>query len=190
MTHPFEPLRMLAGLRSHGVDYVLVGSLASAAHGSRISMDDVDIAIPPGDDTNLANLGLALSQLGAEPVGELDAHRSSYETSAGRLDIIEMGDAYLGLAERASDEDLGNGIVARVASMADLMELKRRSGDLATAAHLAALAHTGTATDSEYDDPVEDRDWPGWMTRVWSKFEHIDDYLTRVVYGDGKRIHS
>jgi hypothetical protein len=189
MTHPFEPLRLLAGLRAHGVDYVLVGGLASAAHGSRITMDDVDIAIPPGDDANLANLGLALSQLGAEPVGELDPHRSTYDTSAGRLDIIEMGDAYFGLAERGSDEDLGNGIVARVASMADLMDLKRRSGDLATAAHLAALATDG-GPESEFDDPVEERDWPEWMTRVWSKFEDIDDYLTRVVYGDGKTIHS
>src|ERR1041385_2931586 len=117
MTQPFEPLRMLASLRSHGVQYVLVGGLASAVHGSRIEMDDVDIAIPPGDDVNLASLGLALSQLGAEPVGDLDAHRSSYETSAGRLDIIEMGEVYTALREHGSDEDLGNGIVARVASM-------------------------------------------------------------------------
>jgi hypothetical protein len=190
MTHPFEPLRMLASLRSHGVEYVLVGGLASAVRGSRITLDDVDIAIPPSDDANLANLGLALSQLGAEPVGDLDAHRSSYDTSAGRLDIIEMGDAYAALHEGASDEDLGNGIVARVASMNDLTDLKRRSGDLATAAHLAALAHDGSSGESEYDDPVEDRDWPEWMSRVWAKFEHIDSYLTRVVYGDGDRIHS
>jgi hypothetical protein len=195
MTHPFEPLRLLASLRSHGVEYVLVGGLASAVHGSRITMDDVDIAIPPGDETNLANLGLALSQLGAEPTGDLDAHRSSYDTSAGRLDIIEMGEAYAALSERASDEDLGNGIVARVAAMNDLTELKRRSGDLAAAAHLAALAHDavtsdGVTSDSEYDDPTEERDWPEWMNRVWTKFEHIDAYLTRVVYGDGDRIHS
>jgi hypothetical protein len=189
MAGAFEPLRMLAGLRAHGVDYVLVGGLASAAHGSRITMDDVDIAIPPKDDANLANLGLALRQLGAEPVGELAAHRSSYETSAGRLDIIELGEAFAGLAERGTDEELGNGIIARVASMADLMELKKESGDLAQAAHLAALVHVG-GSESEYDDPVEEREWPEWMNRVWSKFEEIDAYLTRVVYGDGKRIHS
>ena len=189
MTQPFEPLRMLAGLRAHGVEYVLVGGLASAAHGSRITMDDVDIAIPPNDDLNLASLGLALRQLGAEPIGELAAHRSSYETSAGRLDIIELGEAYEGLEARASDEDLGNGIVARVASAADLMELKRDSGDLAAAAHLAALAHEG-GSESEFDDPAEEREWPEWMNRVWNKFEDVDAYLTRVVYGDGKRIHS
>jgi hypothetical protein len=189
MTHTYEPLRLLAGLRAHGVDYVLVGGLASAAHGARLTMDDVDIAIGPNDDLNLANLGLALRQLGAEPVGELAAHRSSYETSAGRLDIIELGDAFAGLAERGTDEDLGNGIVARVASMADLMELKRESGDLAAAAHLAALSHDG-GSESEFDDPVEEREWPDWMNRIWNKFEEVDAYMTRVVYGDGKRIHS
>lgn len=189
MTQSFEPLRLLAGLRSHGVSYVLVGGLASAAHGSRIMMDDVDIAIPPNDDTNLANLGLALRQLGGEPIGELAAHRSSYQTSAGRLDIIELGDAFDGLAERGSDEDLGNGIIARVASMADLMELKRESGDLAAAAHLGALAHHG-GSESEFDDPVEDHEWPEWMNRMWHRFEDVDAYLTRIVYGDGKRIHS
>jgi hypothetical protein len=181
---------MLASLRSHGVDYILVGGLASAAHGSRITMDDVDIAIGSSDDANLENLGLALSQLGAEPIGELDAHRSSYETSAGRLDIIEMGEAYEEIAANATDEDLGNGIIARVASMPDLMELKRRSGDLAGAAHLAALSHVGELPDSEYDDAVEERDWPAWMDRVWTKFEDIDAYLTRIVYGDGGTIHS
>jgi hypothetical protein len=189
MTQTFEPLRLLAGLRAHGVSYVLVGGLASAAHGSRIAMDDVDIAIPPDDDENLANLGSALGQLGAEPIGELEAHRSSYETSSGRLDIIELGDAFDGLAERATPEDLGNGVMAFVASMADLMELKRASGDLAGAAHLAALAHDGRS-ESEFDDPVEEREGPQWMNRIWSTFEDVDTYLNRIVYGDPHRIHS
>jgi hypothetical protein len=188
MTEPFEPLRLLAGLRSHGVSYVLVGGLASAAHGSQIALDDVDIAIPPDDDENLANLGLALRQLGAEPMGELAAHRSSYMTTAGPLDIIELGEAFEELDERAADTDLGNGVVARVASMEDLKDLKRESGDLAEAAHLAALSHEGE-NQSEFGDPVEDRG-PGWVNRMWSRFEHVDDYLTKVVYGDGNRIHS
>jgi hypothetical protein len=197
MTHPFEPLRLLAGLRSHGVSYVLVGGLASAAHGARIALDDVDIAIPPDDDENLGNLGLALRQLGAEPIGELAAHRSSYMTSAGPLDIIELGGAFDGLAGRAADADLGNGVMARVASVEDLVELKRLSGDLAAAAHLAALAHDGVSqsevdggSESEFGDPVEDREWPAWMNRIWTKFENVDAYLTRVVYGDGNRIRS
>jgi hypothetical protein len=193
MTHEFEPLRLLAGLRSHGVSYVLVGGLASAAHGSQVALDDVDIAIPPDDEENLGSLGLALRQLGAEPMGELDAHRSSYMTAAGPLDIIELGEAFDGLAERAVDTDLGNGVRARVASMDDLTALKRQSGDLVAIAHLAALTHVdapASASESEFDDPAEDREWPTWMNRLWSRFEHVDEYLTRVVYGDGNRIHS
>src|SRR5580765_7220763 len=100
MEDEFDPLRMLAGLRSHGVTYVLVGGLASAARGSTITLDDVDIVIPPADEENLGNLGLALAQLGAEPIGEDDAHRSSYLTAVGQLDVIELGEAYDGLAER------------------------------------------------------------------------------------------
>ena len=50
MDEEFDPLRLLAGLRSHGVTYVLVGGLASAARGSTITLDDVDIVIPPADD--------------------------------------------------------------------------------------------------------------------------------------------
>jgi len=73
MDEQFDPLRVLAGLRSHGVTYVLVGGHASAARGSTIALDDVDIVIPP-DDENLGNLGLALAHLGAEPIGEDAAH--------------------------------------------------------------------------------------------------------------------
>ena len=102
--------------------------------------------------------------------------------------LAALGEAYEQLDGRAADTDLGNGVVARVASMQDLTELKRESGDLAAAAHLAALSHEGE-NQSEFDDPAEDREWPGWINRMWNRFEHVDDYLTRVVYGDG-RIHS
>ena len=183
MDEQFDPLRLLAGLRSHGVSYVLVGGLASAARGSTITMDDVDIVIPP-DDENLANLGLALAQLGAEPIGEDDAHRSSYLTASGQLDVIELGEAYDGLAERATDEDLGNGVVARVASTADLMELKRASGDLAGAAHLAALAHEDDSPTEAEHDAEPGPNGPRWVRKMLTKFEDVDTYLTKVVYGD------
>jgi hypothetical protein len=188
MEDEFDPLRMLAGLRSHGVTYVLVGGLASAARGSTITLDDVDIVIPP-DDENLGNLGLALAQLGAEPIGEDDAHRSSYLTAAGPLDVIELGEAYDGLAERATTEDLGNGVVARVASTADLMELKRASGDLVGAAHLAALAHVDDEpgqSEEEHDADAQEPSGPKWLQKMMSTFEDVDTYLTKVVYGDDR----
>ena len=190
MDDEFDPLRLLAGLRSHGVTYVLVGGLASAARGSTIMLDDVDIVIPPADEENLGNLGLALAQLGAEPIGEDDAHRSSYLTAAGQLDVIELGDAYDGLAERATTEDLCNGVVARVASTADLMELKRASGDLVGAAHLAALAHADDEpglSEEEHDADAKEPTGPKWFQKMMSTFEDVDTYLTKVVYGDDAR---
>jgi hypothetical protein len=189
MEDEFDPLRLLAGLRSHGVTYVLVGGLASAARGSTITLDDVDIVIPPADEENLGNLGLALAQLGAEPIGHDDAHRSSYLTAAGQLDVIELGEAYDGLAERATTEDLGNGVVARVASTADLMELKRASGDLVGAAHLAALAHVDDdpeQSEAEHDADAQEPSGPKWFQKMMSTFEDVDTYLTKVVYGDDR----
>ena len=128
MAHPFEPLRVLAALQAHGVTFVLVGGMASAAHGAPISVGDVDICIPNNDPDNLRRVSLALKQLGAEPIGEDAAHRSSYATVGGKLDVIELGRSFDGLWANGADENLGMGVVARVASMADLMELKRRSG--------------------------------------------------------------
>jgi hypothetical protein len=192
MAQPIEPLRMLATLRSHGASYVLVGAVASAAHGGPIAIDDVDICIPQDQD-NLRKLSLALEHLGAEPVGEDAADRSSYDTNAGRLDVIELGPAFAGLYERGSDEDLG-GVVARVASMADLMELNRQSGDLVTAAHLAAFADTtnddATVDVDEYGPATDERDWPNWFRRVWTAFENVDGFLNRTVYGDGHQVRS
>ena len=189
MEEEFDPLRLLAGLRSHGVTYVLVGGLASAARGSTITLDDVDIVIPPADEENLGNLGLALAHLGAEPIGEDDAHRSSYLTAAGQLDVIELGEAYDGLSERATSEDLGNGVVARVTSTADLMELKRASGDLMGAAHLAALAHVDEdpeQSEAEHDADAKEPSGPKWFQKMWTTFEDVDTYLSKVVYGDDK----
>jgi hypothetical protein len=188
MAHPMEPLRMLATLRAHGVSFVLVGGVASAAHGGPIAFDDVDICIPQDTD-NLRKISLALQQLGAEPIGEDSAHRSSYATTAGRLDVIELGSSFAGLYERGSDEDLG-GVVARVASMVDLMELNRRSGDLANAAHLAAIAGPAVEDVDEFGPANDDRDWPAWLQRLWTAFEDIDAFLTRKIYGDGSQIRS
>ena len=82
---PFDPIRILAGLRSHGVNYVLIGGLAAAAHGSPVETDDVDVCLA-SDDQNLDRFGLALLDLGANPVPDDggDDDRVSFMTSAGR----------------------------------------------------------------------------------------------------------
>jgi hypothetical protein len=189
MTQPTDPLRMLAALRSHGVTYVVVGGVARAALGGPIEIDDVDVCIS-SDRENLERMGRALQQLGAEPTGEQGTHRSTYDTSAGRLDVIEPGDSFGRLYEHASGTDLGNGIVAYIASREDEAELKRLSGDLAGAVRLSSSVETNepTATDDRHEDEFgstrPERDWPRWATRIWTAFEDVDDFLTRAFYGD------
>ncbi len=139
----FDPFRVLAALRAHGVRYVLVGGLAAAAHGSPANTDDVDICLD-GAEANLRRLGLALDDLGAtqHPVEHGQEHRVSFGTVAGQLDCLEPppgSPGYADLAGRAIDMDLGDGVHAPVASVEDLAELKRSAGDLAGAAHVVAL---------------------------------------------------
>src|SRR5436190_15504212 len=102
MGEQLDPLRIVAGLRAHGVHYVLIGGLAAAAHGSPVETDDVDICLA-SDDQNLDRFGLALLDLGANPApddGE-DEDRVSFVTGAGRLDCMELSGRYSELAWNA-----------------------------------------------------------------------------------------
>jgi hypothetical protein len=198
MSEPLEPLRMLATLRSHGATFVLVGGLATAVHGGPIETDDVDIAIPR-DDQNYKCLALALRQMGAIPIGEDAADRSSYETTFGPLDVIELGDEFDAFYGRATDADLGNGVRCRVASPDDMIHLKRMSGDLATVVSLVSLqapdeedveepetvaARSGRAAHEDEFGPTRDDRGPRWLNKMWNTFEDIDGFMNRVVYGD------
>ena len=193
MTQPLEPLRMLSALRSHGVTFVLVGGTAMAARGGPIDFDAVEICIPE-DRQNLKRVSLALQQLGAIPVGPDEADRSSYETIDGPLDVIELRDGFAELSERGSNEDLGNGVVARVASMSDLTDMARSSGDLSGAMTLATLVAVdepvSTGHEDEFGPTREPRSGPRWLDGLMVKFEHVDDFLTRTLYGDETQIRS
>ncbi len=180
-----DPLRIIAGLRAHGVRYVLIGGLAAAAHGSPARTDDVDIC-PAGDDENLERLGLALQDLGtgvgSGSSGEQD--RVSFETVAGRLDCVEMPAGTLGFADldtRASDLAVGRGIVARVASVDDLAQMKRASGDLAGATQLAWLEDGTPLHEEIFDEPADPKAGNGRNSRrerIWQALENVDRFLT------------
>ena len=207
MTQALEPLRMLSTLRAHGVDFVLVGDTAMAARGGPIDFEAVEVCIPE-DPQNLRRVCLALQTLGAIPVGPDAADRSSYDTTAGGLDVIELRQGFADLAARASDEDLGGGLVARVASMADLTEMAKSSGDLAVAVTLIALESDDEESSDEHlsaDRPVvrrsiehedefgptrEVRTGPRWVDRLLIRLEGVDDFLSRAVYRDEHEIRS
>jgi hypothetical protein len=184
----FDPLRILAAMRAHGVNYVLIGGLAAAAHGSPLDTDDLDICLAP-DDENLDRLGLALLDLGADPAPEDtgDADRVTFLTTAGRLDCLELGGRFSELSWNARDMDLGRGLTARVADLKDLTEMKRSSGDLRGAAHLTSLMDAPAEPDEvETEEHLMEpkREGRGWGTKLMAKLERVDDWLTDLNNGD------
>jgi hypothetical protein len=191
----FEPLRILAGLRSHGVSYVLVGGLGAAVRGGPLETDDVDIVLP-NDPQNLPRLALSLQQLGAQldaPTSASD-DRVSYDTSYGRLDCLELPSEFASLDANAAEMDVGNGVTARVASLEDLARLKRTSPDLEGAVRLHALAASVPTT---FDDPSPrltreeliapvdaDPEPNGRIDRLLEKLANVDVFLNEVNRGE------
>jgi hypothetical protein len=208
----FEPLRILAGLRSHGVAYVLVGGLGAAVRGGPVDTDDVDIVLP-NDPQNLPRLALSLQQLGAQldaPASASD-DRVSYDTSYGRLDCLELPSDFASLDANAAELEVGNGVTARVASLEDLGRLKRRSPDLEGAVRMHALvaaapiAHEDSASPSTQKDPVSqlreeltphwtreelvspvdaDPEPNGRIDRILGKLANVDVFLNEVNRGE------
>ena len=208
----FEPLRILAGLRSHGVSFVLVGGLGAAVRGGPVETDDVDIVLPD-DPQNLPRLALSLQQLGAQldaPTSATD-DRVSYDTSYGRLDCLELPSEFASLDANAAEMDVGNGVTARVASLEDLARLKRTSPDLEGAVRLHALVGAASPTyvapvsqpahkdptaqlreelapqwtREELTSPVDaDPEPNGRIDRILAKLANVDVFLNEVNRGE------
>ena len=141
-TPSFDPIVALRTLVSHGVRFVLIGGYAAAIRGSPVITGDVDVCYAR-DDENLERLAAALQQLGAtlrgappEVLFRLDARtlkagdHFTFSTSAGPLDCLGTPagtDGFADLDASATDEDL-DGLVVRVASVDDLIRMKRAAG--------------------------------------------------------------
>ena len=141
-TPSFDPIVALRTLVSHGVRFVLIGGYAAAIRGSPVITGDVDVCYAH-DDENLERLAAALQQLGAtlrgappEVLFRLDARtlkagdHFTFSTSAGPLDCLGTPagtDGFADLDASATDEDL-DGLVVRVASVDDLIRMKRAAG--------------------------------------------------------------
>jgi hypothetical protein len=130
---------LFAALAGHRVRYVLIGSLALAAHGYVRATADVDI-VPAPDRENLERLAAALGELDARLVGgellpevALDAEALQgganfpVETRYGRLDVMQDEPGippYDELAARATVVTRGE-LEIRVCSRGDLIAMKR-----------------------------------------------------------------
>ena len=140
MSEPaFDPIAGLRALVEHGVRFVLIGGYAAALRGSPMMTGDVDIC-HARDRGNLERLAAALRGLHARLRGvpldvpfllddrTLEAgDHFTFMTDAGPVDCLGTPagtDGFADLDASATDEDL-DGLVVRVASLDDLIRMKR-----------------------------------------------------------------
>ena len=140
MSEPaFDPIAALHTFARHDVRYVLIGGFAAGLRGSPLLTGDLDLC-PARDDANLYHLADALRDLGARLRGVpndvpfvLDGRTLAageaftFATDVGPIDCLGTPagtDGFRDLDASATDEDL-DGVVVRVASLDDLIRMKR-----------------------------------------------------------------
>ncbi|HTA12830.1 MAG TPA: nucleotidyl transferase AbiEii/AbiGii toxin family protein [Solirubrobacteraceae bacterium] len=133
---------LLERLTEHGVDFVIIGGVAVILQASPRFTKDLDISYAV-ERENLDRLGTALVELGAKlrgidedlpfvPDGRALARTQilTLTTPDGGLDLLAQPDGspgYPALRRRADRMDV-DGIVVSVASVDDLMAMKRAAG--------------------------------------------------------------
>jgi predicted nucleotidyltransferase len=140
----FQPEVILRSLLDHGVQFVLIGGVASQAHGSPSLTADLDIC-HARDGDNLARLAETLKELSAVRRGlpvdapgmpPLDARTLragglfTLTTTAGDFDLLadpDPGFDYERLLSSAVSSTVA-GHPVWIASLTDLMEMKRAAG--------------------------------------------------------------
>ncbi|MCZ7587272.1 MAG: hypothetical protein M5U27_00090 [Gaiella sp.] len=152
-------LRPLEALETHGVRYVVIGGIAAIAQGYPLTTHDLDVT-PDRNTENLERLARALRDLGVRlrvargPAVEFPMDASflgeaaswTFETNEGlSFDVLfePAGTAgYSDLAQDAVALDLGEGLVAKVASLRDLIRMKQAAGRPKDLAQIPALLAT------------------------------------------------
>lgn len=137
----FEPERILQVLTAHDVEFVLIGGLAAATHGSPFLTLDVDVT-PERSPANLDRLSAALKELhahvptqGVEDGPPFDHDGESLAaagvwnlmTRYGDLDVSFVPDGtqgYRDLVRKAAGTSLA-GVVVRVAALEDIVRSKQ-----------------------------------------------------------------
>jgi hypothetical protein len=149
----FRLRALLQRLNERGLDFVVVGGVAVILQASPRFTKDLDICYAPGQE-NLDRLATVLLELGArlrgvdEDVPFVPDARTlrqtrilTLTTADGGLDLLVDPDGspgYPTLHRRADRIDL-DGIVVRVASVDDLIAMKRAAGRLQDLVDLESL---------------------------------------------------
>jgi predicted nucleotidyltransferase len=145
--------RLLNVLKEQNAQFIVVGGLAMVAHGSAHITSDLDVSYSRGPE-NLAAVAEALAplhpRLRGAPEGlpfRLDARtlrggaNFTLVTDAGDLDLLADlagTDGFDGLWERSVEVELF-GMKVRVASLGDLISMKRAAARSKDQAHLLEL---------------------------------------------------
>lgn len=139
----FDPIHILHRLQAHGVRFVLVGGLAAKAHGSPTLTVDIDICYAR-ERENLERLAAALGELGSVLRGAPPdlpfrpdwrtlerGDTFTLTTDHGDLDILGTPAGVAGFEEldaNAEEAVIDDGLIVRVASLDDLIRMKRAAG--------------------------------------------------------------
>ena len=149
----FQPRALLERLVARGVDFVLIGGFAVIVHGHVRLTRDVDIAFAT-DPGNLEALGSLLVELDGTPAGVADpvpfspdsrtlgrVELLTLDTALGRLDVHARppgAPPYEALRRNAARYRL-DGFFVLVASIDDLLSMKRAAGRSSDVADVEAL---------------------------------------------------
>jgi len=147
----FDPLAIIRVLNDHGVRYVVIGGIAAGVQGAMWATTDLDIAYARDRDDH-QRLAAALATLEAAPVElppdvrvALDARSLAMGstwtlmTRFGRLDLLAepAGISYAALASSA--RTIRGEQTYQVASVDDLITMKRAAGRAKDLGHLELL---------------------------------------------------
>ena len=141
----FDPLGALRTLMAYKVDFVLIGGLAARLHGSPTVTNDLDVC-HDRSPANLKRVARALGEMEAslrlpDPAERVDVsiderllaatQNLTLSTEFGSLDLLARPagtDGYEDLIRDAMTLELERSLAVAVASVDDLIRMKRASG--------------------------------------------------------------
>jgi hypothetical protein len=159
---PLDVSRLLEALARNGVEYVVIGGVATQVHGHRRTTMDLDVT-PCPDPENLGRLSTALEELEARPsdpelaqgeISVVDPERLAIApivppllTRHGQLHILmepRGARPFVELKENALSIEI-DGIEVAIVSLDDLIRMKRAAGRPSDLDDIAALTEAERA---------------------------------------------